>query len=157
MFREATYAAANPRKVATMIAENVRKIRDLRVKKMAIIKTSMALFAGITFGISFSIYVSLVIARHLNTIMMSTGDPFSDVGEINIGTLLYTVPPDVFSNNFIIIFIVMTIHCFLMAITIQSMRGSHRIVTFAYFVPFVWIVAITAAAVDIGLGGYLGV
>ena len=31
MFREATYAAANPRDVARMITENIRKIRDLRI------------------------------------------------------------------------------------------------------------------------------
>ncbi|MEA3457515.1 MAG: type II secretion system F family protein, partial [Candidatus Thermoplasmatota archaeon] len=49
MFREATYAAANPRETSRMITENIRKIRDLRVKKMAIINTSTALFAGITF------------------------------------------------------------------------------------------------------------
>ncbi|MCK5258234.1 MAG: hypothetical protein KAJ69_01845, partial [Thermoplasmatales archaeon] len=53
MFREATYAAANPRKASRMIAENIRKIRDLRIKKMAIVNTSTALFAGVTFGISF--------------------------------------------------------------------------------------------------------
>jgi len=39
MFREATYAAANPRKTAKMISENMRKIRDLRVKKLTIINT----------------------------------------------------------------------------------------------------------------------
>jgi len=31
MFRESTYAAANPRNSSRMIAENIRKIRDLRV------------------------------------------------------------------------------------------------------------------------------
>jgi hypothetical protein len=43
-----------------------------------------------------------------------------------------------------------------MGLTIRSMRGSHFLVTFFYFIPFAWIVAITSAAVDIGLRGYLG-
>ncbi len=36
MFRESTYAAANPRHASRMIAENIRKIRDLRIKKLTI-------------------------------------------------------------------------------------------------------------------------
>jgi len=79
MFREATYAAANPRRVSRMISENIRKIRDLRVKKLTIVNTSIALFAGITFGISFAIYISLIIGRHLNEVIQATGDPFSNL------------------------------------------------------------------------------
>lgn len=37
---------------------------------MSIVNTTAALFGGITFGIAFSVYTSLVIARHLNTIML---------------------------------------------------------------------------------------
>jgi len=57
-----TNAAANPRNTARMVSENIRKIRDLRVKKMSIVNTTAALFGGITFGIAFSVYTSLVIA-----------------------------------------------------------------------------------------------
>lgn len=157
MFREATYAAANPRRVSTMIAENIRKIRDLRIKKLTIVNTSTALFAGITFGISFAIYVSLIISRHLNNIMMEVGDPFTDIGEINVGGLLQTVPPEIYFNIFMVVFIVLIIHSFMMAITIKTLRGSHMLITFLYFVPLIWIVAITSAVVDIGLGGYLNI
>ena len=45
MFRQATSAAANPRTVSRMITENIRKIRDLRVKKLAIVRTTSALLA----------------------------------------------------------------------------------------------------------------
>jgi len=157
MFRQATGAASNPRNTAKMISENIRKIRDLRVKKLAIVNTSIALFGGITFGIAFSIYTSLVIARHLNTIMLESmaGDPFAGT-TIDVGTILNTVPPEIFSNNFIIIFIVLVIHCFMLSITIRVLRGSHPHITFLYFVPFVWIVTITGFFIDIGLGGYLG-
>ncbi|RLF35403.1 MAG: hypothetical protein DRN08_03120 [Thermoplasmata archaeon] len=158
MFREATYAAANPRRVASMISENIRKIRDLRIKKMSIIKTSAALFAGITFGIAFAIYVSLVIARHLNTILLQgmAGHPFEGT-HIDVGAILNPIPPEIFTNNFIVVFIVLIIHSFMMAITIKTLRGSHIMITLLYFVPFVWIVAITSAAVQIGLAGYLGI
>jgi flagellar protein FlaJ len=157
MFRQATAAAANPRSVSRMISENIRKIRDLRVKKNAIVKTSISLFAGITFGIAFSIYVSLIIARHLNTIMMSTGEPFSEMTQINMGSLLHVVDPNVFNNNFILIFVVLIIHALMMAITIRSLRGSHILTTLVYFVPFVWIVSITSVGVTLGLGNYLGI
>jgi len=156
MFREATYAAANPRKVSRMISENIRKIRNLRVKKLTIINTSIALFAGITFGISFAIYVSLIIGRHLNTIMQQTGDPFSGL-EMNLGTsLLHTVPPELYNRNFIVIFIVLLIHCLMMAFTLRLLRGSHRLVTLLYFVPLVWVVTITSYVVEAGFGGMLG-
>ncbi|RLF35516.1 MAG: hypothetical protein DRM99_04485 [Thermoplasmata archaeon] len=156
MFREATYAAANPRKVSRMIAENMRKIRDLRVKKLTIVNTSIALFAGITFGISFAIYVSLIIGRHLNTIMQETGNPFAGT-EINIGvTLLHYINPNVYNNNFIIVFFVLVIHCFMLATTIQLLRGSHRLLILLYFVPFVWVVAITSYIVEVVFGGMLG-
>ncbi len=156
MFREATYAAANPRKVSRMIAENMRKIRDLRVKKLTIVNTSIALFAGITFGISFAIYVSLIIGRHLNTIMQETGNPFAGT-EINIGaTLLHYISPNVYNNNFIIVFFVLVIHCFMLATTIQLLRGSHRLLILLYFVPFVWVVAITSYIVEVVFGGMLG-
>lgn len=156
MFRESTYAAANPRHASRMIAENIRKIRDLRIKKLTIINTSIALFAGITFGISFAIYVSLIIGRHLNEIMIETGNPFEDMQQINMGALLHTVPPEVYNNNFIIIFTVLVVHCFMMAITIKTLRGSHKYLTLLYFVPFVWVVAITSFGVELALGGYLG-
>jgi flagellar protein FlaJ len=157
MFRQATAAAANPRTVSRMIAENIRKIRDLRVKKLAIVRTTSALLAGITFGISFSIYISFIVARHLNTILLTSkaGHPFEGT-PVDVGSILTTVPPEVFTQNFFLIFIVLLIHSFLMGLTIRSLRGSHALVSFCYFVPFAWIVAITSAAVDIGLRGYLG-
>ena len=156
MFREATYAAANPRRVARMISENIRKIRDLRVKKLTIVNTSVALFAGITFGIAFCIYVSLIIGRHLNNIMLETGDPFSSTEmNINMGQILYSVQPEIYDQNFIIIFFVMIIHCILMAYTLRILRGSHKYLTLLYFVPFVWIVAITSYIVEVGFGGML--
>jgi len=156
MFREATHAAANPRNVARMITENIRKIRDLRVKKLTIVKTSISLFAGITFGIAFCIYVSLIIARHLNTILQTgmAGRPFEGT-TIDIGAILSTVPPEVFNNIFIVVFIVLIIHSFMLAITIRTLRGSNILVTLLYFVSFVWIVAITATATGTLLGGLL--
>ena len=158
MFRQSTAAAANPRTVSRMITENIRKIRDLRVKKMSIVKTTAALLAGITFGITFAIYCSLVVARHLNTILASSsaGNPFGGT-TIDIGSILTTVPPQVFTNNFIIIFTVLLIHCALMGLTIRSMRGSHIIVSCFYFVVFAWIVSVTAVIVDVSLRGYLGI
>jgi len=154
MFREATYAAANPRIASRMIAENIRKIRDLRIKKFSIIGTSAALFAGITFGVAFSVYVSLVIARHLNSLVLqgNVGNPFENIG---MSAILTAVSPETFVNAFLIIFIVMVIHCFIMALTIRGLRDSHILVTLAYFVPFVWIIAITATLVDIVLAGVL--
>lgn len=157
MFREATYAAANPRVVSRMISENIRKIRDLRVKKLTIVNTSIALFAGITFGISFAIYVSLIIGRHLNTIGSEIGDPFQGLEQrINIGAILHWVPPDVYNQNFLIIFLVLVINCFMLALTIRMLRGSHKMITLLYFVPFVWVVAITSLIVEIVFGGMLG-
>jgi flagellar protein FlaJ len=155
MFREATYAAANPTKVTRMIAENMRKILDLRKKKFSIVNTSIALFGGITFGISFAIYVSLVISRHLNNIVLETGDPFSNLEGIDIGTLLYTVPPETYDFILLIIFLVLAVHSFILAYTIRVIRGSHTYLTFLYFVPFVWIVAITSRAVQIFIKGML--
>ena len=155
MFREATYAAANPRIVSRMISENMRKIRDLRVKKLTIVNTSIALFGGITFGISFAIYVSLIIGRHLNTIMMETGNPFENVERINIPALLNFIDPALYNQNFIIIFLVMVIHCLMMGLTLRLLRGSHKYLTLLYFVPFVWIVAITSFIVEVGFGGML--
>jgi len=155
MFREATYAAANPRDVAHMIAENIRKIRDLRIKKLSIIKTTVSLFAGITFGIAFCVYVSLVIAQRLNEIWLEAGEPFENLEQINIGSILTTVPPQLFSNIFIVVFIVLIIHSFMMALTIKTLRGSHILLTFLYFVPFVWVVSITEYVVTTFLGGYI--
>ncbi|UCF50334.1 MAG: archaellar assembly protein FlaJ [Thermoplasmatales archaeon] len=155
MFREATYAAANPRIVSRMISENIRKIRDLRVKKLTIVNTSIALFAGITFGIAFAIYVSLIIGRHLNNIMMETGNPFENVERINIPALLNFIDPAIYNQNFIVIFLVLVIHCLMMALTLRILRGSHKFVTLLYFVPFVWIVAITSYIVEVGFGGML--
>jgi flagellar protein FlaJ len=157
MFRQATAAAANPRTVSRMISENIRKIRDLRVKKLAIVRTTSAMLAGITFGISFSIYISFIVARHLNSILLSSsaGHPFEGT-TIDVGSILTTVPPEVFTQNFFLIFLVLLAHSFLMGLTIRSLRGSHILVSLCYFIPFAWIVAITAVAVDIGLRGYLG-
>ena len=157
MFREATYAAANPRNVSRMISENIRKIRDLRIKKLTIVNTSIALFAGITFGIAFAIYVSLIIGRHLNEIGSQVGDPFSGMEQqINIGAILHWVPPDIYNQNFLIIFIVLVIHCFMLAFTLHLLRGSHSFITLLYFVPFVWTVALTSYVVEIVFGGMLG-
>ncbi|HID25064.1 MAG TPA: hypothetical protein EYP23_01175, partial [Thermoplasmata archaeon] len=129
MFREATYAAANPRDVAHMITENIRKLRDLRVKKHAVIKTTSAFFAGITFGVAFCIYVSLLIAQHLNDIWLETGYPFKELQYIDVGSILTTIPPQVFTNVFVIVFVVLIVHSFIMAFTIRVLRGSHLLLT----------------------------
>ena len=155
MFREATYAAANPRDVARMITENIRKIRDLRLKKLSIIKTTVSLFLGITFGIAFSIYVSLVIAQHLNEIWLEAGEPFKNLQQINIGAILTTVPPQIFSNIFYVVFLVLVIHCLILSLTIKELRGSHLLITLLYFVPMVWIVSITSFVVTTFLGSYI--
>jgi len=117
MFREATFAAATPRKVAQMITENMRKIFDLRKKKLAIVNTTTALFGGITFGISFAIYVSLVISKHMNDIMIKTGDPFKNISQINMEALLQTVDPNVYTNITLVIFIVLLLHSFILSFT----------------------------------------
>jgi flagellar protein FlaJ len=157
MFREATYAAANPRKTAKMISENMRKIRDLRVKKLTIINTSIALFAGITFGIAFSIYISLVIGEHLNNIVGETvSSAVQTEATTGVGAnILSYIPPEMYANTFIIVFIVMIIHCFILSLTLKAMRGSHTYVIFLFFVPFVWIVAITSFVVQLFLSGML--
>jgi archaellum biogenesis protein FlaJ (TadC family) len=125
------------------------------VKKLTIVNTSIALFGGITFGISFAIYVSLVIGQHLNSIMIQTGNPFENIQQINIPALLNVVPPETYVQNFLIIFFVFIMHCFMMALTLRLLRGSHKLVTLLYFVPFVWIVAITKVVVEVGFGGML--
>ncbi len=155
IFREATYAAANPTTVTKMIAENMRKILDLRKKKFSIVNTTIALFAGITFGISFAIYVSLVISRHLNEIVLETGDPFSNLEGIDIGTLLYTVPPETYDFILLVIFLVMAVHSLILSYTVKVVRGSHPYLTFLYFVPFVWVVAITSSVVELFIKGIL--
>lgn len=155
MFREATFAAANPRTASRMIAENIRKIRDLRVKKLTIVNTSIALFGGITFGIAFSIYISLIIGQHLNEIMLETGNPFEATGEIQMGSILQVVPPSAYETAFIIIFLVLAIHCYIMALTLKTVRGSHKYVTYLFFVPFVWVVTITYVAVTNIIGGMI--
>ena len=44
----------------------------------------------------------------------------------------------------------------MLALTIRMLRGSHIMVTLLYFIPFVWIVAITSFVVEIAFGGVLG-
>ena len=154
MFREATYAAANPRKVSRMISENMRKIRDLRVKKLTIVNTSIALFVGITFGIAFAIYVSLVIGEHLNELIPDTA-PTSEI-QLDMGQILFSVSPEQYELNYIIIFFVLVIHCLMMALTLRMLRGSHKYVTFLYFVPLVWVVAVTSYVVEHFFGSMLG-
>ena len=87
--------------------------------------------------------------------MLEIGDPFTDIGQIDMGSILLTVPPDTYVTLSILIFIVLVIHSFMIAFTIKTLRGSHILITLLYFVPFVWIVAITCSVVEIGLGGYL--
>jgi len=153
MFREATYAAANPRKVSKMISENMRKIRDLRVKKLTIVNTSIALFGGITFGVAFAIYISLVIGEHLNKIVGETSGWQSEATKgIDI---LYHVPDEMYAGAFLTIFIVLVIHCFLLSLTLKTIRGSHPYVITLFFVPFVWIVAITSFLVQIFIGNMM--
>ncbi|MEF8879966.1 MAG: type II secretion system F family protein [Candidatus Thermoplasmatota archaeon] len=158
MFREATFAAGNPRSVSQMISENLRKIRDLRIKKLTIVNTSIALFAGITFGISFAIYVSLIIGEHLNGIVRDMGNPFANtegMGGLEMGQLLHSIPPSMYYGNFLIIFAVLVIHCLMLSLTLKVIRGSHKYLVFLYFVPFVWIVAITSVVVQIFIGGII--
>jgi hypothetical protein len=43
----------------------------------------------------------------------------------------------------------------MLALTLRFLRGSHKFVTLLYFVPFVWVVAITSFVVDVIFGGML--
>ncbi|MCD6411895.1 MAG: archaellar assembly protein FlaJ [Thermoplasmata archaeon] len=154
MFREATYAAANPRDVARMITENIRKIRDLRIKKHAILKTTTSLFAGITFGMALSVYTSLLIVRHLNEIWLQAGNPFENISFINIGPIVSVIPQSTLAGISNMVFFVLVIHSLILSLTIKVLRGSHKLIIPLYFVPFVWIVAITSVAVNFLLSSY---
>lgn len=154
MFREATHSAANPRKVAKMITENMRKIRNLRFKKLTVLKTTNALLYGITLGITLTIYVTLVIGRHMNNITAGIGAPFESIG-VDV-VVLQPIPENVFTSAFTIIFFVLVIHCFIIALTLKVFRGGHKFVTLFHFVPMVWIVAVVAVGTDIGLTQFLG-
>ncbi len=155
IFREATFAAANPRLTANMVTENMRKIKNLRFKKFTILKTGTALFYAITLGITLTIYVTLVISRHMNTITEAAGDPFETVGiEMPI---LQPIPEEAISTAFIIVFFVLIIHSFLIAYTIRVLRGGHKYITLFHFVPLVWIVAIIGVGINIGLTEFLTV
>lgn len=154
MFRESTYSAANPRKVANMITENMRKIKNLRFKKLTVLKTTNALLYGVTLGITLTIYVTLVIGRHMNNITASMGDPFESIGVEVV--VLQPIPENIFTSAFTIIFLVLVIHCFIIALTLKVFRGGHRFVTLFHFVLLVWIVAVIAVATDIGLTEFLG-
>jgi len=155
MFREATYAAANPRNVARMITENIRKIRDLRIKKHAILKTTTSLFAGITFGMALSVYTSLLIVQHLNEIWLQAGNPFENISFMNIGPIVSVIPQSTLASISNMVFFVLVIHSLILSFTIKVLRGSHRLIVPLYFVPFVWIVAITSVAVNFLLSSYL--
>jgi len=156
MFHEATGAAANPRTVSSMIAGNIRKIRNLRVKKLTIANTSIALFGGITFGIAFSIYVSLVIGKDMNQMLIETSGAATETeGMSGMQTILSSVSPELYESAFFVIFIVLVIHCLMLALTLKVIRGSHRYIVFFYFVPFVWIVTITYLVVNTVIAGIL--
>jgi flagellar protein FlaJ len=154
MFREATHSAANPSAVAKMIAENMRKIKNLRYKKLTVLKTTNALLYGITLGITLTIYVTLIIGRHMNDITAGIGDPFESIGVSMV--ILQPIPENIFTNAFTIIFLVLVIHCFIIAMTLKVFRGGHKFITLFHFVPLVWIVAVIAVATDIGLSQFLG-
>ena len=138
-----------------MITENIRKLRDLRLKKLSIIKTTVSLFLGITFGIAFSVYVSLVIAERLNEIWLEASQPLENLQQIDIGAILNTVPPQTFSNMYILIFLVLIVHSLILALTIRTLRGSHIMITPLYFVPMVWISSLTGFVVKTVIGSYI--
>lgn len=155
IFREATFAAANPRITANMVVENMRKIKNLRFKKITILKTGNALFYAITLGITVTIYVTLVIARHMNDITAAAGNPFQEIGiEMPI---LQVISEEALSNAFIIVFFVLLIHCVIISYTIKVLRGGHKYITLFHFVPLVWIVALISTGINIGLSEFLGI
>ncbi|UCD13085.1 MAG: archaellar assembly protein FlaJ [Thermoplasmatales archaeon] len=154
IFREATFAAANPRLTSNMIVENMRKIKNLRFKKLTILKTGNALFYAITLGLTLTIYVTLVISRHMNNITQAAGDPFKAVG-VQM-PILRAISEEAISNAFIIVFFVLLIHCFIIAFTIKVLRGGHKYITLFHFVLLVWIVAIIGTGINIGLTEFLG-
>jgi flagellar protein FlaJ len=154
MFREATKAAANPRKAAGMITENMRKIKNLRFKKLTILKTTNALFYGMTIGIAVTIYVTLVISRHMNMMTAGIGNPLADVGVDLV--ILQAIPERTISSAFIIIFFVLVVHCFIIAYTMKVLRGGHKFLTFFNFVLLVWSVAAIAVGIEYGMSQFLG-
>ena len=155
IFREATYAAANPRITSGMITGNMRKIKNLRFKKLTILKTTNALFYAITLGITLTIYVTLVISRHMNNIIAGIGDPFESVG-IDM-PILQAISEEIISNTFMAVFFVLIIHCFIISFTMKVLRGGHKYITLFHFVPMVWIVAVIGVVTNIGLTQFLGV
>ena len=157
MFREASQVAADPHKSSRMIVENMRKVRDLRFKKLTILKTTNSLFYGITLGITLTIYISLIIARHIGNATAQMGAVFENLQRTTgLGGILPSIPSEVFSNVFLIIFIVLLLHSFIMALTIKVLRGSHRLSILFYFVIMSWIVSLTAAATRYFLTGLFG-
>jgi flagellar protein FlaJ len=153
IFRESTVAAANPHKSANMITENLRRIKHLRFKKHTILKTTNGLFYGVTLGVALTIYVALVITRHMNRMTAGINDPFQSLG-VNF-LVLQPLPEEIESNVFVVIFFILVIHCFIIAFTMKILKGGHRLITLLHFVPLVWIVTVTATVTDFALTKFL--
>jgi len=149
IYREATYAAANPRITGNVINENLRKIKNLRFKKLTILKTTNGLFYGVTFGITLTLYVALVISKHISTLTAGMPAISETLGlDLNI---LEPIPAGEIFIKFLIIFIVLIIHCAIISVTIKVLSGSHKYITLLHVVPLVWIVALSAVFTDWGL------
>ena len=157
IYREATLAAANPRITGNVITENFRKIKNLRFKKLTVLKTTNGLFYGVTFGVALTLYVALVISKHM-----------ADLGEkANVGGTLGTIGIDIplfgevsasdIEFMFLLIFIVLVIHCAIIAVTIKVLSGSHKLIALLHVVPLVWIVSLSAVFTNWGLQQLLNV
>ncbi|RLF48587.1 MAG: hypothetical protein DRN19_06390, partial [Thermoplasmata archaeon] len=81
--------------------------------------------------------------------------PLENLQQIDIGAILNTVPPQTFSNMYILIFLVLIVHSLILALTIRTLRGSHIMITPLYFVPMVWISSLTGFVVKTVIGSYI--
>jgi archaellum biogenesis protein FlaJ (TadC family) len=65
--------------------------------------------------------------------------------------ILEPIPAEDIVIKFLIIFIVLIIHCAIISVTIKVLSGSHKYVILLHVVPLVWIVALSAVFTDWGL------
>ncbi|MCE8422869.1 MAG: archaellar assembly protein FlaJ [Candidatus Methanoperedens sp.] len=142
IFAEGTHLGGKPEVIGNIIGDNVMEINSLRKLRYSSASSLVGMLYGLTAGIAFTMFLSLVIVGMLGKIFAKASLPEGmDIGislaaatSMNIGLMTF------------LLMAMLVGHSFVSSVLIRVVDGGHMFNVYTHFVGMLWISAICAEA-----------
>ncbi|MFO7967869.1 MAG: archaellar assembly protein FlaJ [Archaeoglobaceae archaeon] len=152
MYYDSRLKGGVPDKLGKIIAKNVEKIHSLRTHRNQTSTTLVGVLYGITASLSFSLYVGIMVVNMMAESMSS----ISLETDLSVSSVVTLTQYNIGEVSFLMVLILL-IHALLSSVMIKIVDGGHQVNAYFHFVNMMWISAMCAYAVEVGMGSFINI